>query len=62
MSNQALDYLEKVAPHHDGTGCDDSRPFCEARFAPDDFGGCYRCTILEGMRLAVLVERGQKDE
>lgn len=55
--NAAIEYVNKVAPHHDRTGCRDDDPGSEARFAPDDFGGCYRCTILHAVQLAVEVER-----
>jgi len=55
--NKALEFIDKVAPYHDRTGCDDTNPGSEARFAPDDFGGCYRCTIMRAVELAVEVER-----
>jgi len=55
--NKALEFIDNVAPYHDQTGCDDANPGSEARFAPDDFGGCYRCTIMRAVELAVEVER-----
>lgn len=53
--NAAMEYVNKVAPHHDRTHCREDNPNIEARFAPDDFGGCYRCTILHAVQLAVMV-------
>jgi len=60
--NAAIEFVDKVAPYHDRTGCSDDNPSREARFAPDDFGGCYRCTIMRAVELAVEVERASKEK
>lgn len=41
-----MDYINKVAPSHDKTSCSDENPSSNARYKSDDFGGCYRCTLL----------------
>jgi hypothetical protein len=46
-----LPYINKVAPIHEKNSCSDADP-CNARYAADDFGGCYRCTLLEAARPA----------
>lgn len=55
--NEAIAFVDKVAPYHDRTGCKEDDPASEARFSHDDFGGCYRCTIMRAVQLAVQVER-----
>jgi hypothetical protein len=41
-----LTYINKIAPDHCKTSCDDEHVL-NARYKEDDFGGCYRCTLLE---------------
>ena len=40
-----MNYINKVAPRHCKTSCSDESPN-NARYAPDDLGGCYRCTLI----------------
>lgn len=47
-----LSYINTVAPEHNKTSCTDENRN-NARYGADDFGGCYRCTLLEA---------GQPDE
>lgn len=45
-------FVDKVAPKHCRTSCSDESPTNE-RYAPDDMGGCYRCTLLAAYRQGV---------
>lgn len=40
-----MNYIDKLAPTHERTSCDDESP-TNARYALNDFGGCSRCTLL----------------
>lgn len=60
--NEAIEYVNKIAPHHDKVSCRDTNPSGNARYKRDDFGGCYRCTILKAVQLAVIVERELKGQ
>ena len=39
-------YIDKIAPTHDKMSCDDTNAY-NARYKEDDFGGCYRCTLIK---------------
>lgn len=41
-----INYINQVAPDHCKSSCDDQH-INNGRYAADDFGGCYRCTLLE---------------
>jgi hypothetical protein len=50
--DQLLPYIDTVAPTHERLSCTDTSP-CNSRYAPDDFGGCYRCTLLAARRQGI---------
>lgn len=45
-----MKYINEIAPEHDKNSCDDKH-VNNGRYASDDFGGCYRCTLLEAARV-----------
>jgi hypothetical protein len=55
-----LEYIDTIAPEHNKTSCND-RNRNNARYSADDFGGCYRCTLLEAAQSANLSLVGQID-
>ena len=54
-------YINKVAPRHDRTSCSDESP-SNARYKEDDFGGCYRCTLLRAASPVNTEDESEDDE
>lgn len=52
------DYIDKLAPKHCKTSCRDDNA-ANARYSEDDFGGCYRCTLIAA---ASHVQRPEGDD
>lgn len=54
-------YINKVAPQHCKTSCDDHSA-ANARYSDSDFGGCYRCTLISAARSDVEEEEPEEPE
>lgn len=59
MSEQsAVEHINKIAPDHDRTSCDDENLY-NAAYGPDDHGGygrCRRCGLLDIVRRTIADE------
>jgi hypothetical protein len=65
MVTKAIAYIDKIAPEHERISCselngDKSAP--NARYKADDFGGCYRCTLMQVHNLAMSGEEAEDDD
>ncbi len=59
----AMAFINKLAPTHEKISCGENAKAnppdttaINSRYAADDFGGCYRCTLMEVHNLAVSGE------
>lgn len=69
---KARAYVNKLAPNHEKNSCSEVAEkdgaqvetiSMNSRYASDDFGGCYRCTLMEVLNLAASGEMApEKDE
>ena len=56
----AMAFINKIAPTHEKISCGENAKTnppdttaINSRYAADDMGGCYRCTLMEVHNLAV---------
>lgn len=70
---KAREFINTLAPTHEKISCSDAAKVqggqrvetieLNSRFASDDFGGCYRCTLMAVHNFAVAGELAEeKDE